>query len=237
VRRFLWALALLAGCGAQHTPDASGPVIDAARYDAFFLWPGMVPPRGASVRTLYLLDGEVRHDGRPHLTRLRMATPHLPGRRVWLVLRVERLDWDEATYGAMLADLAQWRAAGNDVAGVQIDFDAATRGLDRYARFLSGLRARLPAGTALSITGLMDWSAHGDPQELTRLAGIVDEVVVQTYQGRSTIPGYESYFKQMAHFPIPFRVALAQGGRWREPAGLAANPRFGGYVIFMLTRH
>jgi hypothetical protein len=226
-------LALVTGC--HHAPDrAEGAPVDPAAYDAFFLWPGLVPPPDAHVRTLYLLDGEVRHGGAPRLVSLRPGTPHLAGTTLWLVLRVERLDWNEGTYGAALADLARWRAAGNNVAGIQIDFDAATHGLDRYAAFLSGLRARLPANTRLSVTGLMDWSAHGDPASLRRLSGIVDEVVVQTYQGRDTIPGYGAYFARMRQFPIPFRVALVAGGAWDAPPALADNPRFTGYVVFML---
>lgn len=225
---------LLALAGCHRGDHAEGAPVEAAAYDAFFLWPGLTPPPDAQVRTLYLLDGEVRHGGAARLVSLRPGTPHLPGRALWLVLRVERLDWNESTYAAMLADLARWRAAGNLVAGVQVDFDAATHGLDRYATFLNGLRGRLPAGTKLSVTGLMDWSAHGDPAALTRLAGIVDEVVVQTYQGRDTIPGYEAYFRRMEHFPIPFRVALVSGGVWDAPAGLTQNPRFGGYVVFMV---
>ena len=232
-RAVLGLLMLLAGC-QRDTP--AGPPVDASAYDAFFLWPGMVPPPGARVRTLYLLNGEVRRGGPARLTPLRPGLPHLPGRRLWLVLRVERLDWSAGTYAAMLADLARWRGAGNAVEGVQIDFDAATNGLGSYADFLKDLRARLPADTHLSVTGLMDWSAHGDPAVLAQLSGIVDEVVVQTYQGRNTIPGYQAYFRRMGHFPIPFRVALAQGGAWEAPPDLARNPRFGGYVVFMLKQ-
>ena len=80
----------------------------------------------------------------------------------------------------------------------------------------------------------MDWSANGDPRALTKLKDIVDEVVIQTYQGRSTIWGYEAYFRRMRGFPIPFRVGLVENGRWVEPPELKANPYFRGYVVFLL---
>ncbi|MGC4250637.1 MAG: DUF3142 domain-containing protein [Sphingobium sp.] len=225
---------LLLACQQPDEPDRTG--VDPAAYDAFYLWPGVRPAEGLPSKTLYLLDGEVRGAGPARLERLRMGVPRLPGKALWLVVRAERLDWNEATYGAILADLERWQKAGNRLVGLQIDFDAATRGIDGYARFLSDLRRRLPRQWRLSVTGLMDWSAHGDPQALTSLARIIDEVVVQTYQGRTTIPGYEDYFRRMDRFPIPFRVALVEGGAWLPPPSLASHPQFRGYVVFLLRR-
>ena len=221
---------MLALAGCQPAPVAR---VEARQYSAFYLWPGVRPPEGAAAQTLYLLDGEIRRGGAPHLTRLRAGLPHLPGREVWLVVRANRLDWNESVYADVLADMARWEAAGTPLAGLQIDFDASTHGLDNYARFLAGVRGRLPSHWRLSITGLMDWSAHGDPAALADLKGVVDEVVVQTYQARRTIPGYASYFARMGGFPIPFRVALADGGAWQAPPQLAHHPRFKGYVVFV----
>ncbi len=39
----------------------------------------------------------------------------------------------------------------------------------------------------------------------------------------------------MKAFPIPFKVGLIQNGRWREPAGLRAEPNFRGYVVFLVN--
>lgn len=225
----LAALALLGACQRQPARQ-----VDALAYDAYYLWPGIAPPQGSQPRLLYLLDGEVRRDGPPRLVRLRAGVPRLPDQDVWLVVRLDRLDLDDPTYDAILADMARWQAAGSRIAGLQIDFDAATKGIKNYASFLKGLRQRLPVRWKLSITGLMDWSAHGDPRALADLHGVVDEVVVQTYQGRDTIAGYDAYFERMAGFPIPFRVALAQGGEWTPPPQLARHPMFRGYVVFLL---
>lgn len=230
-------LLLLAGCRREE-PQAPAPLptVAAADYDAFYLWPGVKPPAGVRPRLLYLLDGEVRAGGRPGLVRLRSGTPRLPDSAVWLVVRSDRLDWDEATRRAIFADMARWRAAGTGLVGLQVDFDAATRGIGGYRRFLAGLRAALPRRWQLSVTGLLDWSAHGDPRELARLAGVVDEVVVQTYQGRETIPGYAAWFAAMTAFTPPYRVALAEGSGWKAPPRLASDPRFRGYVVFRIDR-
>lgn len=217
---------LLAGC---RDPER----VDARDYDAFWLWGGVASqPVLEQARTLYLLEGEVR-DGRPVRYISLRATPRVKDKMIWMVVRTDTLRWPDGVDRVLISRLDQWRAGGNQVAGLQVDFDARTRHVGDYARFLAALRRRLPRKYGLSITGLLDWSAHGDPQALRSLRGTVDEVVVQTYQGRDTIPGYDAYFDRMKDFDLPFRVGLVQGGRWTEPQGLRGNSNFKGYVVFL----
>ena len=221
----------LACCRAEPTST-----VDPRNYDAFFLWPGMRPPDlPGGPRQVYLLAGEVRGGDASRMVSLR-EVPQVPRAEVWLTVRTERLDWGEVAYGQILGELARWDAAGNRVAGLQIDFDAATKGLDGYAAFLTDLRRRLPARYRLSVTGLLDWSAHGDPAVLASLGGVVDEVVVQTYQGRRTIPGYQNYMAALTRLPMPHKIGLVEQGLWQEPPGLAQDRQFRGYVVFMLNR-
>lgn len=224
------ALALVLASCSPADPDR----VLADRYDSFWLWAGVdAPPAVARAKTIYLLDGEVR--GRPaRFVPLRAATPRTRGPEIWLVVRTDTLDWPDGAAEALSRRADDWAAAGNRVAGVQLDFDARTHHLDDYARFLQRFRRELPPRYRLSITGLMDWSANGDPEALAKLKGVVDEVVIQTYQGRSTIWGYERYFERMKRFPIPFKVGLVENGRWVEPAGLRSEPNFRGYVVFLL---
>ena len=118
---------------------------------------------------------------------------------------------------------------------VKIEVALADDLADKAVLFLKDLRAKLPAQYHLSITGLMDWSANADPAALASLKGVVDEVVVQSYQGRATIPGYERYLEKLARVPVPHKVALVQGGEWREPASLKSDPLFRGYVVFLVN--
>jgi hypothetical protein len=205
-RWFLTALlgaALLTGCQQREAPVA------AADHDAFFLWAGVRPPPVlAKARTIYLLAGEVRADGKAGFVPLRPETPRIRHAAVWMTVRVERLDWNKRLYRRIFADLARWDAAGNRVVGLQIDFDARTRGLAQYGEFLKDLRKQLPARYRLSVTGLMDWSAQGDPQALASLAGTVDEVVIQTYQGRKTIPGYERSMASLSRIQRNLRIVM-----------------------------
>jgi hypothetical protein len=222
----------LAACGGP----AERPV-DPTEHTAFWLWGGPAPrDMLARAREIYLLDGEVLERGGVRFRALRPEPPRLPGKALWLVVRTDTLAWPEPAHALVKRHLAQWRAAGNRVAGVQIDFDARTRGLGGYAGFLRDIRRRLPEDTRLSITGLMDWSANGDPAALAGLAGTVDEVAIQTYQGRATILGYKRYLGRLDGFPIPFRIGLVEGGRWRQPEGLTANPKFRGYIVFLMPR-
>ena len=209
---------------------------DAADYDAFFLWAGVKPqPALAEARSLYLLQGQV-DDGDPvRLVSQRPALPQVSHADVWMVVRVETLDWPKAVYNQVLSALARWRAAGNKVVGLQIDFDAGTRHLENYAAFLAELKKRLPEDCRLSITGLLDWSSNGDPAGLAALGGVVDEVVLQIYQGRRVIPGYAGYLAALDRLGIPFRIGLLQGGEWEAPDHLAGNPWFRGYVVFLVN--
>jgi hypothetical protein len=230
----LLALALgLALCG-----HASAGTVRAEDYDAFWLWAGVRPqPALAKAQTLYILQGQVaapnNRDADGRLIAQGGAIPHLSHGQAWLDYRAHTLRWSPAVYGQMLARLERWRAAGNPVVGLQIDFDARTRHLDEYARFLADLRSRLPVDCKLSITGLLDWSSQGDSAGLSALGGVVDEVVLQTYQGRHTIPSYQAYMASLSRMRIPFKIGLAEGGEWDAPPGLAANPWFRGYVVFL----
>lgn len=228
---------MLLTCGCPRTPSEPQPRhrVHRAGHAAYFLWAGVRPgPELAGASEVYLLAGEVRRSNPDRLVPLR-AVPHAPGPLLWLTVRTDRLDWGEGAWRQLLRTLASWRAAGNRVAGVQIDFDAATRGLGDYHRFLMTVRHRLPAGTRLSITGLLDWSAHGDPAALAGLAGTVDELVVQTYQGRQTIPGYAGYLQALARLDLPYRIGVVEGGEWTEPAFTTNDPHYRGTVVFLVN--
>ena len=225
----------IAGCtpGGQDRDDAA--TVTAERYDQFFLWAGVPPPPAvARAKVLYILAGEVRRSGPARFVSLRAGVPHVPRSAVWLTVRSERLDWDERVWAALLTELTRWERAGNRLEGLQIDFDASTPGLSRYAAFLSDVRRRLPRRAKLSVTGLLDWSANGDPCALAALSGIVDEAVLQTYQGRTTIPGYAAYFHHIDRLPLRHKIALVEGGEWTPPPELARDRQFAGYVVFLL---
>ena len=213
-------------------PAAAGTVA-AGDHDAFWLWAGVRPqPALARAERVYLLQGEVTGRAARYEAR-RPAVPRVAGVEVWMVVRTETLAWTPEVYAAVLRALSDWRAAGNRVAGLQIDFDARTRGLAGYAGFLRDLRTRLPEETRLGVTGLLDWSANADPAGLDALSGAVDEAVLQIYQGQHVIPGYAAYLRRLGRLRVPFRIGLLQDGEWTPPPGLTAEPMFRGYVVFL----
>ena len=233
IRLVVVALLLALVGNAQPAPVER---VNASDYDAFWLWAGVKPqPVLSHARRLYLLQGQVEAGPAVRLVAQRPAIPHVTGPDLWMVIRVETLAWTPSVYRQVLAQITRWRAAGNRVVGLQIDFDARTRHLTDYAAFLLDLKRRLPTDCALSITGLLDWSANGDPAGLDALAGTVDEVVLQIYQGRRVIPGYAGYLDRLHRLKVPFRIGLLQNGEWHEPSGLRANTEFRGYVVFLLN--
>jgi len=225
---------LVALCVAACQPAENR--VKAENYDAFWLWAGVVPqPVLDRAHTIYILQGEIRGNGPSKIVTLRPGTPAVRHANIWIVYRVETINWGADILPQIRADAARWKAAGNEVVGVQIDFDAATRGLKDYAIFLAGVRSALPKDLKLGITGLLDWSAQGDSADLNQLAGVVDEVVLQTYQGRHTIAGYENYLQSLDRLNVPYRIGLVQNGEWTAPDSLKHDPQFKGYVVFLLN--
>ncbi|PHN57083.1 hypothetical protein AO268_24205 [Pseudomonas sp. ICMP 8385] len=213
--------------------------VDAHDYDAFWLWSGVAPqPVLKQAKTLYILQGQINSTRRQPERGVQfiaqgMSVPRIRQGEVWVVYRAHTLRWPEPVYTKLLGQVQRWRAAGNPVVGIQIDFDARTQYLHEYAAFLKDLRQRLPKGLRLSITGLMDWSSNADPAAIAQLKGVVDEVVVQTYQGRHSIPDYAAYLPRMNRLGMPFKIGLIQGGEWQEPEYLQGSEWFGGYVVFL----
>jgi hypothetical protein len=82
----------------------------------------------------------------------------------------------------------------------------------------------------------MDWSSNADPEVIGQLKGVIDEVVVQTYQGRHSIPNYSAYLPRLSRLGLPFKVGLIQGGEWEEPGYLKESEWFRGYVVFLQNR-
>ena len=213
--------------------------VDACDYDAFWLWSGVAPqPVLKQAKTLYILQGQINATRRApqrgvQLIAQGISVPRLSRGEVWVVYRAHTLHWPERVYTQLLGQVQRWRDAGNPVVGIQIDFDARTQYLHEYADFLRDLRQRLPADLRLSITGLMDWSSNADPAAIAQLKGVVDEVVVQTYQGRQSIPDYAAYLPRMNRLGLPFKIGLIQGGEWDEPGYLQGSEWFRGYVVFL----
>lgn len=234
MRHVLASLILVLSCWVGTI--AARNEVDAARYDAFWLWAGVAPqPVLDRAKSVYVLHGEIKAAPEVRMLAQRPATPRIRHADVWIVYRVETLRWTPQVHAQVLAQVERWRAAGNRLVGVQIDFDARTHHLDEYASFLRDFRKRLPARYRLGITGLLDWSANGDPEGLRALEGVVDEVVLQIYQGRRVIPGYARYLQRLDRLNVPFRIGLLQGGEWTPPPSLAAHPKFRGYVVFLLN--
>ena len=209
--------------------------MNARDYDAYWLWAGVkARPELEKAKTLYLLQGEIGPD-RFGAIRLKAqgATepgPHAPA--LWLVYRVRSLDWTPEILAAINRRLARWRDATR-VAGVQLDFDASTHGLERYAAFLAELRKTLPEGCGLGVTGLMDWASQASLEDIDRLSGTVDEMIFQTYRGHETVEDIDAYLARLSRLHVAFRLGLAEGAKWSPPETLARNPHFLGYVVFL----
>ena len=177
-------------------------------------------------QTVYLHQGEVLvRSGNVVFQRLGLPVSRLSFPSIWLTVRFTTLDVPEEIPARIIRLMQRWQIAGNHVVGLQVDFDAATH----------QLRQQLPAEFALGVTGLLDWAKTGDVATLNALA--VDELVVQSYQGRRTVTNYQAYLPALSRLRIPFKLGLVQNGN-RDPlaeAQLEKSPWYRGTVVFMLN--
>jgi Tfp pilus assembly protein PilN len=223
-------------------PASDHPVrVDAASYRQFWLWAGVTPqPVLHQAQRLYLLQGHIsQHGDAVSLQPQGLPPSTLKVPELWLSYRVATLDWQPGVVRDLLRQRTAWQAKGNRVIGIQIDFDAATPRLAGYADFLRQLRQQLPADCQLGITGLLDWSANGDVTTLNGLSGVVDELVVQTYRGRTTVDHYEQYLPALRRLTLPFKLGLVQDGVWNPDwqRQFASQPNYRGEVVFLLNAH
>ena len=102
----------------------------------------------------------------------------------WAVLRYDRQEVPDATAGAVIAESFE-RLSQNAIrrhirlAGIQLDIDCPTSALSKYADFLQEVRQKLPRGTPISITALLDW--FKPDTAVGQVIRRVDEFVPQFY--------------------------------------------------------
>lgn len=222
--------------------------VDAQEYSSFWLWGNIrTAPYLSKAKEIYILQGEFRplaknnlvdartpSIGNSRFTQQGVSILNIPQQKVWLVFRNHHLNWNQKELLHILKRVRQWENAGNQIIGIQIDYDSRTRKLHEYAIFLQNIRQQLPSKYQLSITGLLDWSNAREPRTLQLLKQNIHEIVVQTYQGTNSIPNYETYLKQFSTLKLPYKIGLVQHGQWQTPLYLKTDPHFKGFVVFLV---
>ncbi|MDN3452079.1 DUF3142 domain-containing protein [Psychrobacter sp. APC 3350] len=225
-------------------------IVHTKDYEQFWIW---TPPEDdtklSQAHTLYILQGEIRPSNIPYyrpntnenadhaalatLTPQGLGVRSLSDKKIWLVYRATSQEWSDEVMAQLIERLEKWQRAGNHVMGLQIDYDAPTYQLDKYAQLLRHVRQQLPAHYQLSVTGLLDWSNQAEDPQFMQLSDAVDELVIQTYQGTTTLTNYSRYLKKLENLPFDFKVGIVEGGQWQGAAFLENNPYFKGYVVFL----
>jgi hypothetical protein len=202
----------------------------------FWLWPGAKLPPNIDIDRLYLMQGFF--SARNHL--LRFIDQGQNARRLKhikelvLVYRLDALQPSSNIIAQFHKDAQSWTQNGNNVIGLQLDFDSATGNIKQYDQFLKEIRRSLDIQYELSITGLMDWV--NSPLELSA----ANEVVLQTYQGKRNVVQLERYLARLIKtqqiIPINFKLGVVQGTILASEItdSLSKNPKYKGQVIFLL---
>lgn len=231
--RFKILLVMMLLAGQTHAAES----VDPRQHQAFWLWSGVRTSDALqNATTVYLHQGEVlTRSGKVVFQRVGLPVNHLTFPSIWLTVRFTTLEVTDEITMRIVRLMQRWEAAGNKVVGLQVDFDAATYQLADYASFLKQLRQQLPPGFALGVTGLLDWAKTGDIATVNNLP--VDELVVQSYQGRHTVTNYQDYLPALTRLRIPFRLGFVQAGDRERKAEtqLEKSPWYRGTVVFLLN--
>jgi hypothetical protein len=164
------------------------------------------------VRAWRILVAEADRSGRWTRVAVPWHTVRATGRPIVAVIRIDgRID--EARVPALLEEITRTLdALPASPAGLEIDYDCPTSKLATYARFLTSLKAHLPATLSLSITALPTWMSGTG---LDQLAAPLDELVLQVHAVDNPRRGLfdpaqaEAWARAFARrIPRPFRVAL-----------------------------
>lgn len=204
---------------------------------AYWLWSGVSSqPVLQNAQMVYLHQGEiVSRQNRTRFIKLGVPRAPLTFPSVWITVRTTTLDVPDDILNSMLDLTGKWAAAGNHVVGLQIDFDAGTYRLQDYQKFLLRVRHKLDKRFALGVTGLLDWAKTGSIQQLNALP--IDEIVIQTYQGKTTVKEYQRYLPALLSLRVPFKIGLVQNGEWDKTwqTRLATSSFYRGEVMFLLN--
>jgi hypothetical protein len=158
-----------------------------------------------------------------------------PASAYWLLFRMEGHEVpDTAAAENISREISATRReallSNLNVRGVQLDVDSPTKSLSQYAEFIRVLRNRLPAGTQISITALLDWFRDGT--DIGKVINQVDEFVPQFYdvapgESRKAIAtAFDAtlWASKFNRFHKPYRIGLATFGRGRiEVKGASAS--------------
>ena len=236
---FYLTLIILTAC----TPTQSAsPVntLDAKHFHSFWIWGDIKSqPYLHKAKELYILQGEIRIHKKTQQSSLipqGVGLLNIPHQKVWLVFRSYHLNWQDHELEQILKRIQQWENKGNQIIGIQIDFDGKTQNMKEYALFLQALRLKLPTQYKLSITGLLDWTNIRDPETLALLKKNIDEIAIQTYQGTTTIENYQIYLKKISKLDLPYKIGVVQNGQWEQNFNLSNDPNFKGYIMFLLRQ-
>ncbi|NOT32637.1 MAG: DUF3142 domain-containing protein [Candidatus Eisenbacteria bacterium] len=224
-------LTMALACAAAQARSSPAPRADSC--EAAWVWAG-IPPGAIpqSVRTLYVYQGElVAHADGVHFTRGGPWPSAGDSRALIPVVRLRGEVEAHECVRVLESAANAWRSRGRTVPGVQLDYDAPSRRLGEYARFVREVRSNLDPALALSVTGLADWLVAARPEALDALAVAADDVVFQLYHSHHPVPRLGLYHAALARFRQPFRVGLLAG--MSVPAAVRSNPRYRGSLRFI----
>ena len=207
-------------------------------------WAGVNPVTGkiAASDNLYLHQGSVvrskSNSDNLEFLKLGISPYKLPNHEsTYLVYRLDKLGLVDQVIDAFSTDSYQWELRGNHIEGVQLDFDSPTHNLQGYIVFLKAFRNKLPQTFKLSVTGLADWPATGDTNDIQMIVKTADEIIFQLYSGKAPVKNLDLYMNKFSKLSIDFKLGVLEsmGTDSKEFKLIKRNQHFKGFVYFLIN--
>lgn len=195
-----------------------------------WIWPAAYASQSGFTGNAYVLQLHVPKKGQPERRG--------PGPWPWqveelhLVIRLERRPEPGLILEHYRKLKAAWRMHGVNVAGLQLDYDSPTAKVGLYASDLEKIRAKLPAGDELSITGLADWTRLDSLERLLKPHGVT--VFFQLYRERQAHAEMTPILARLKKLKTAFKIGLLPGQKLSAPDldRIKQNPHFKGIITF-----
>jgi hypothetical protein len=237
---FLFSLIIITTSYNAHGIDIGPPgkSLNASPQNAYWIWsginyPGKIPKKSL----LYIHQGTLLNKkGSFYFQRQGLGLSVLKDHPIYLTIRIQHLYFNQAFITNLIVLLQRWQRRGNQVLGLQLDFDSPTNKLEKYADFLSWVRQILPKQYRLSITGLADWASQKNTEVIKKISQNADEIIFQLYNGQSAIPHLDLYLNRLINTKSNFKLGLLEKMNTDHNTykKIFANQNFQGIVKFII---
>ena len=180
-----------------------------------------------------LYQGDIIADNSNIFVKRGVMPVHIEDHELTLLFRIYALPDVELLAKQVSYAIEQWEMHDTNIQSIQLDYDAASSELARYARYVRALKHALP-DIHLSITGLVSWYDDNFPDLIT-LGAEVEYIAFQLYQNYAPLARAEQYASRLTNYPYPYKLGITMHEGFSEYR-FKEGPHYLGDMVFINSR-